>query len=134
MAKRGRPPAFDADTIEYAMKIKRHQTRRSTINDLYGYEAVGVLLGIEGLEFILDDGKVSGKKVAKQCILVELGRLGRLTGNPEDIKFVARHICEMDAEGDKRTAHEWAAEVRRIRLNLQKRLKEPGTDIQQQEG
>lgn len=112
-SKRGRPPAFDADTMNYYKTTRPLiRTRRTLVNDLYGFKAVEMLREMGGVDFIAD----FDSKVIKKCIIVELGRLSSIT-SPEEIKQIARYICDSEAAGEHRTAHEWAKVIRRFRMN-----------------
>ena len=119
-SKRGRPPAFDSETIKYYWKIKEWQNRRTVINDLYGFEAINALSDMEGIEYLI----CYSPKRARQGILTELGRLH----NPEDMRQVARYICDQEAAGDHRTTHEWAAAIRRLRQSDKARITETVSD------
>ena len=108
--KRGRPPIFDDDTFRIAKRMSQlTRTRRGTVNQLYGYDGMGFIRDMQGIDYIINEKE----KACKVCILTELGRLN----NEQAAREAAAFICESEAAGDHRTAHEWAAIVRRWRLN-----------------
>lgn len=80
--------------------------------------------GVEGIEFIIDHDA----RRAKECILCELGRWK----NPQHIIHLARLVCAQEAAGDNRTAHEWAAALRKARLAYVDRISETVTEFQQE--
>ena len=119
-SKRGRPPAFDSDTIEYYWGTRDWRTRRTIINDLYSFEAMKELSDMEGIEYLI----CHSPKRARMGILTELGRLR----SPEYMRQVARFICDQEAAGDHRTTHEWAATIRRLRQSDKARITETVSD------
>ena len=78
------------------------------MNKVYVSEALDVLQEMDDVEFL--HNKVT--KEIKVSILMELGRLRK----GDDIRELARLICD-DAKTEKKTVHEWAALVRKVRLS-----------------
>ena len=110
--KRGRPPIFDDDTFRFAKRMSQlTRTRRGTVNQLYGYDGMGYIRDMQGIDYIINEKK----KTCKECILTELGRLN----NKQAAREAAAFICEREASGDHRTAHEWAAIIRHWRIGKQ---------------
>lgn len=82
------------------------KTRRGILNKYYETVALQVIGKMKDTTFIIDESK----QVFKASILSEIGRLE----NEEDIKIVARYICNR-AKKEKKTIHQWVNIIRFIR-------------------
>lgn len=107
--KRGRPAAFDDGWYRQCKALYPEiRTRRGIINQMYCAHGYAVVDDMQGVEYISN----KDTQTLKICILTELGRLN----DEQAAREAAAFICGQEAAGDHRTAHEWAAIIRRWRL------------------
>ena len=108
--KRGRPPAFaDVYHQTYKNTWPDIRTRRGMTNKIYSINGLEFIKGLQGMEYIFNEAD----NTMKVSILTELGRLN----DEQAAREAASFICEREAAGDHRTAHEWAAIVRKYRIS-----------------
>jgi hypothetical protein len=119
--RRGRPPAFHDEDIKRYIKGRPWVNRRTAVNHFYGFKALGALKGMEGIEYLVIHNPAKPElNHARQSILTELGRLQ----DPEEMRKIARLICDQEAAGDNRTTKEWAAVIRKARIRAEAKIKE----------
>lgn len=108
--KRGRPPAFDDLHHQTYKDIWPDiRTRRGITNKIYAINGLAIVKEMRGVEYIFNEAD----NTMKVSILTELGRLN----DEQAAREAASFICEREAAGDHRTAHEWAAIVRKYRIS-----------------
>jgi len=109
-SKRGRPPAFD-DLYHQTYKNiwPDIRTRRGITNKIYAIKGLAMVKEMQGVGYIFNEAD----NTMKVSILTELGRLN----DEQAAREAAAFICEREAAGDHRTAHEWAAIVRKYRIS-----------------
>lgn len=109
-SKRGRPPAFDDGWYQDVKAISPNiRTRRGIVNQMYCANGLDAIKDMQGMEYLINEAE----KTIKVSILTELGRLN----DEQAAREAASFICEREAAGDHRTAHEWAAIVRKYRIS-----------------
>lgn len=117
--KKGRPRMVSTEI----MTIIKHlfpdvKTTRGRQNKYYEQQALRVLTGIDGMEFIRDPKK----NTCKSSILIELGRMV-MENSDETATEIAKQICEdVKTNTKKLSVHGYAELVKIIRVDMRTSL------------